>query len=82
MPVPEPLPLEFIAFILKYMDIRLPTREDIHLAFEQGEEAMVELVLGISQHVEELAGQLEVQATVLKACRLHTSRQAIEYTDV
>jgi transposase len=76
MPVPEPLPLELIAFILKYMDIRLPTREDIHLAFEQGEEAIVELVLGISQHVEELAGQLEVQATVLKALQARLAKNS------
>jgi hypothetical protein len=41
------------------MNIRLPTREEIHSAFAQGEAAVVDLFLEIGQQVEELAGQLE-----------------------
>ena len=48
------------------MNIRLPTREEIHSAFAQGEAAVVELVLGIGQQMEELAGHLEQQAVALK----------------
>lgn len=48
------------------MNIRLPTREEIHTAFVQGEAAVVELFLGVSQQMEELAGQLEKQAAALK----------------
>ena len=48
------------------MNIRLPTREEIHNAFVQGEAAVVELFLGVSQQMEELAGQLEKQAAALK----------------
>jgi len=55
-----------ILFILNDMNIRLPTREEIHAAFVQGEAAVVELFLGVSQQMEELAGQLEKQAAALK----------------
>jgi transposase len=48
------------------MNIRMPTREEIHLAFEQGEEAMVELFMDVGRQLEELAGQLEKQAVTLK----------------
>jgi transposase len=48
------------------MNIRMPTREEIHLAFAQGEAAVVELFLSVGQHMEELAGQLEKQAAALK----------------
>jgi len=44
------------------MNIRLPTREEIHIAFAQGEAAVVDLFLEIGQQLEELAGQLEKQA--------------------
>ena len=48
------------------MNIRRPTREEIHSAFVQGEAAVVELILGVGQQVEELAGPLEKQAVALK----------------
>ena len=44
------------------MNLRMPTREEIHAAFEQGEAAIVELFLAVERQLEELAGQLEQQA--------------------
>ena len=76
MPISDRLPPELIAFILKCMDIRLPTREEIHLAFEQGEEAIVALFLGVSHQVEELAGQLETQATALKELQARLAKNS------
>jgi transposase len=48
------------------MNIRLPTREEIHIAFVQGEAAVVDLFLGVGQQMEELAGPLEKQSVALK----------------
>jgi transposase len=48
------------------MNIRMPTREEIHAAFEQGEAAVVELFIGVGLQMEELAGQLEKQAAALR----------------
>jgi transposase len=76
MPIPDRLPPELIAFILKCMDIRLPTREEIHWAFEQGEEAIVALFLGVSHQVEELAGSLETQATALKELQARLAKNS------
>ena len=66
------------------MNIRLPTREEIHSAFAQGEAAVVELVLGIGQQMEELAGHaadvhrqqaaVATDAVVFMDCLLYTSR--------
>ena len=48
------------------MNIRMPTREEIHAAFEKGEAAVVELFIGVGLQLEEVAGQLEKQAAALK----------------
>jgi transposase len=48
------------------MNIRMPTREEIHAAFETGEAAVVELFLGVGRQMEALAKQLEKQAAALK----------------
>jgi transposase len=48
------------------MNIRMPTRADIHTAFEQGEAAVVELLIGVERQLEEWAGQLEKQTAALQ----------------
>ena len=47
------------------MNLRLPTRDEIHRAFLEGEEAIVELFAQVGQQVEALARQLETQAAAL-----------------
>jgi transposase len=48
------------------MNLRLPTRDEIHRAFLEGEDAMVELFAQVGQQIEGLAQQLETQAAALK----------------
>jgi transposase len=48
------------------MNLRLPTRDEIHRAFLQGEEAIVELFAEVGRQVEALARQLETQAAALQ----------------
>jgi transposase len=48
------------------MNLRLPTHDEIHRAFLEGEDAIVELFAQVGQPVEGLAQQLETQAAALK----------------
>jgi len=48
------------------MNLRLPTRDEIHRAFLEGEVAVVELFAQVGEQVEVLAQQLETQAAMLK----------------
>ncbi len=48
------------------MNIHMPTREEIHIAFEQGEEAVAGLFMGVGKQLEELARQMENQAAAIK----------------
>ena len=48
------------------MNLRLPTRDEIHRAFLEGEAAVVELFAQVGEQVEVLAQQLETPAATLK----------------
>ncbi len=48
------------------MNLQLPTRDEIHRSFLEGEEAIVELFTGVGQQVETLARHVETQAAALK----------------
>jgi transposase len=57
----------------------MPTREEIHTAFVQGEEVVVELFVGVGRQIKELAEQLEKQTAALKelqACLEKNSRNS------
>ena len=48
------------------MNFRMPDYEEIHVAFEKGEAAVVELFNAVGRQIEELAVQLEKQNEALK----------------
>jgi transposase len=48
------------------MNLRLPTCDEIHRAFQEGEEAIMELFAQVEQQVQALAQQVEAQAAALK----------------
>ena len=54
----------------------MPTREEIHAAFEQGEEAVVGLFVGLGKQLEELAGQLEKQAAAIKELQARLAKNS------
>ena len=48
------------------MNFRIPTDEEIHIAFEKGEAAVRDLFRDLARQVEELAKQLARQADALQ----------------
>lgn len=56
------------------MNLRLPTRDEIHRAFLEGEDAMVELFAQVGRQVEELARELETQAAALQAVQARVGK--------
>ena len=49
-----------------FMKLRMPTREEIYLAYDEGKEAIVALFDQVTKQVEMLAIQLEKQSDLLK----------------
>jgi transposase len=65
--------------MIRPMHFRMPTNEDIHAAFEQGEAAVMALFHEVATQVAELAQQLAKQGEVLQAlqaCLAKTSRNS------
>lgn len=58
------------------MNYRMPTQEEIHVAFGKGEEAVLELFYDVGKQMEELAGQLEKQAAALKELQAWQSKNS------
>ena len=56
------------------MNLRLPTRDEIHRAFLQGEEAIVALFTEVGEQVEALARQMETQAAALQALQARLAK--------
>lgn len=58
------------------MNYRMPTKEEIHAAFEKGEKVVVELFDDVGKQMEALAGQLEKQAAALKELQARLSKNS------
>ncbi len=58
------------------MNIRMPSPEEIHTAYEQGEEAVVELFGRVGVQLEAVAQQLEKQGEALKALQARLNKDS------
>jgi len=58
------------------MQITIPTRDEIHLAYTQGEEAVVSLFVELSQQVADLAAVVSQQGEVIKELQGRLSKDS------
>src|SRR2546427_10935241 len=63
--VPKSCKTGSMQFMLRPMHFQMPTDEEIHTAFEQGEAAVLALFHDVAAQVTELAQQLAKQAVIL-----------------
>jgi len=58
------------------MKVCMPSREEIHIAYEQGEEAVVALIMGLGMQLETLAVQLSEQATAIQELKARLGKDS------
>ncbi len=58
------------------MNILMPTRDEIHIAFSKGEPAIVDLFEAVGKQVESLANQLEKQNEAIKELQARLSKDS------
>ena len=61
-------------FMLLPMNFQMPTDEEIHTAFEQGEAAVMALFHDVAAQVTELAQQLAKQGAILHELQARSTR--------
>ena len=62
--------------MLHPMNLRIPTDQDIHTAFEQGEAAVRDLVHNLATQIEELAQQVVKQGDALQALQARLAKNS------
>jgi len=62
--------------MLHPMNLRTPTDQDIHTAFEQGEAAVRDLVHNLATQIEELAQQVVKQGDALQALQARLAKNS------
>ena len=62
--------------MIHLMNLRIPTDQDIHTAFEQGEAAVRDLVHDLANQIDELAQQLAKQGAVLQALQARLAKNS------
>jgi len=62
--------------MIHFMNVRTPTDQDIHTAFEQGEVAVRALVHALATQIEELAQQLAKQGEALQALQARLAQNS------
>jgi len=58
------------------MKVCMPSREEIHIAYEQGEVAVVELIMGLGMQLEKLAMQLSEQAAAIQELKARLEKDS------